>query len=950
MRSSSTPRPPARGNRSRRILTLAVLFAALCAVRPGESTVPPPAGVGCGPADAAGLSPQEIRLWKDQDLGRPADHLLGQSAERKAGETTVLRVVVILVDFPDLAADRVLHTPEYYEHLIFSRGVRPGGSVADFFAESSRGRLQLQGKVRGWFTVSQTRNSYTGGVSGLGSYPVNSQRLAEEAIYLADPSINFADYDNEGPDEIADSGDDDEVIDGLVLVHAGSGRAEGGTTTNDFVSLQWWTPDPVPVDGVYGRYFTLNPENGEIGIFLHEIGHLLGLPDLYDTDGGSAGVGQWSMMSGGFVLDGGRTPADFDAWSKVQLGFADVKRIFLNRADEEILPTASSGQVYRLWANGGGTKEYYLLENRRRTGLDARLPSQGLLIYHVDEGVPNNRNPSHYKVALEQADGLYQLENRYGSVSFGDSGDPYIQGREFGRDTDPSSFAYDGTESYVALFNVHGPDAAGAYTADLHVEPGAVVTVTDLQLTEVSGDDDGLVVTGETAGLMPRVSVARKAAANLVLSLRSLDARAEVLDTTWAPGTVLPGQPVTPSQPLRVRVVGQLPTNPYGLRLELTATWDDAPRKIVPVELGLGTVVGLSADFNASQTGWVHAPLRSTAVNQWLYGPSFGSGATPGFKYGSVPYGFLGGADAALVSPPILLPPHAILEFDQAVDITYPDTATFLGGGVIEASANGGDWQPVTPEGGYPEFYGGSSPGWEARPVFAGRPMSGTYHTVRVDLGGFAGAVRVRFRFFAEKGTTSGTGWRVDNVRVLSDPTPVRVVAASATADGGDVLLSWELADPLPTFLRWRRGRDEAGAMAISDWAPAQASGRLRDTGAAALAPIRYWLDGLERDGSVETWGPVTLAEGAPRVAWNLLENPFRGPARFAWSPALDEAARLEIFDVRGRRVALVGVPVGSSRLDWDGRGEGGQPVPAGVYFARLQGAAFPPLRLVRLP
>lgn len=948
MRSSPTPRLPTLANRSRQVLAMAALFAMLCAALPSESSVPPT--VGCGPADAARLSPQEIRLWETHGLGHPAEHLLAQSFERSAGGTTVLRVVVILVDFPDLPADRALHTPEYYEDLLFSRGVRAGGSVADFLDASSRGRLQLEGEVRGWFTASQTRNSYTGGVSGLGSYPVNSQRLAEEAINLADPAINFADYDTEGPDDVPDSGDDDEIIDGLVLVHAGSGRGEGGTTPNDFVSVHWWTPTPVPVDGVYGRYFTLNPENGEIGIFLHELGHLLGLPDLYDTDGGSAGVGQWSMMSGGWTLDGARTPADFDAWSKAQLGFADVKRIFLNRESEVILPTASSGQVYRLWANGGGTQEYYLLENRRRTGLDAHLPGEGLLLYHVDEHVPNNRNPNHFKVALEQADGLYQLENRYGSVSFGDQGDPYVQGREFGRDTDPSSAAYDGTESCVALFNVRGPDPAGAYTADIHVEPGAVVTVTDLQLTEIAGNGDGLVVTGETAGLVPLVSVERKAAANLVLSLRSLDPRAQVLDTTWTPGTILPGQHVTPPQPLRVQVVGTLPTNPYGLRLELTASWDSAPRKKVPVELGLGTLVGLSADFNASQAPWTHAPLRTTAIDQWLYGPTFGVGATPGFKCGSGPYGFLGGADAALVSPPILLPPHAMLQFDQAVDITYPDTTTMLGGGVIEVSVNGGDWQPLTPEGGYPEFYGGASPDLMGRPIFAGRPKSGTFHSVRADLGGFAGALRVRFRFFAEKATTSGTGWRVDNVRVTSDLTPVRVVSSAASADGSDVLLSWELADPLPMFVRWRRGRDEADATAICEWLPAQTGGRLRDVGGATLGGIHYWLDGLERDGRMETWGPVDIAEGAPVLVWSLLENPFRGPARFAWSRALGENERLEIFDVRGRQVALVGVPAGSSRFDWDGRGGDGRAVPAGMYFARLQGTAFPPLRLVRLP
>src|SRR5512140_2713919 len=106
MKFSAVPRPSALSSHSRRLFPMAALFVVLCAARPGESAVPPMTRVGCGPADSAGLSPEEVRLWEEHGLSRPAEHLLGQASERKAGETTVLRVVVILVDFPDLHANR----------------------------------------------------------------------------------------------------------------------------------------------------------------------------------------------------------------------------------------------------------------------------------------------------------------------------------------------------------------------------------------------------------------------------------------------------------------------------------------------------------------------------------------------------------------------------------------------------------------------------------------------------------------------------------------------------------------------------------------------------------------------------------------------------------------------------------------------------------------------------
>jgi hypothetical protein len=155
----------------------------------------------------------------------------------------------------------------------------------------------LDGVVRGWFTASQERNDYTLGRGGLGYYPLNSQRLAEEAFYLADPTVNFARFDNEGRDGVPDSGDDDEIVDGIVIIHAGRGREGGGGTSDDFISVHWWTPEPFPTDGVFGRFFTLNPEEGTSGSS-STTGSSPRAPGSLRYRRGTFGLGRWSMMSG----------------------------------------------------------------------------------------------------------------------------------------------------------------------------------------------------------------------------------------------------------------------------------------------------------------------------------------------------------------------------------------------------------------------------------------------------------------------------------------------------------------------------------------------------------------------------------------------------------------------------------------------------------------------------
>ena len=906
-----------------------------------------------GAANASGepLFPPGPAVLAERGINVPTSALDGQAERRAAGGVTDFNVAVVLVDFSDLPADRAAHPPSYYEQLIFSREDDGFTSVAEFFDRSSHGRFHLDGVVRGWFRVAMKRNDYTAGYYGIGYYPGNSQRLAEEAFYLSDPAINYSILDNDGPDGIPDSGDDDEIVDGIVLVHAGKGSEFGGITANDFISCYWFTQGPMHMDGVFGRFFTLNPETATIGVICHELGHLLGLPDLYDTSGESYGTGRWSIMSAGVNQDAGRTPADFDAWSKVELGFTDVVYVENNMKDVVIPPSIESGLVYRLWRGGGGTNEYFLLENRKQAGLDAQLPGAGLLIYHIDDAVPKNNNSVHYKVAVEQADGLYQLENRYNDASSGDPGDPYAAGQAFGRYTNPSSMDYRGADTYVHVYNIRGPDAAGAMTVDLSVLPGPLVELSDLTMEELEGNGDGLIEAGELAGLLPRISVDRMPAQGLVLHADPNDSLGTLLDHDVVFGDVPAGSSVTPTEPIRVRIASNLPSDPYGLPLTLTLDWTDAPGRTIPIALGIGTVVGRSDDFEATEHGWTHEPVRPTAFDQWSYGPSFGSNASAGFKHGYYQEGYLRGCDAVLVSPTVLLPPHAVLGFDQLVDIVSPDSTIIQAGGVIEISVNGGDWQPAVPEGGYNTYYGGTHPEWKDRPMYAGRLHDGQFFHDRIDLSAYRGSLRVRFRFFSEAGTRSGQGWHIDNVTIEQEVVPVRVLSARGVVSGPGVELAWQLAEPLPAAVRWIRAANPEQPDWSTGWMPAGLDGTALDSTGAASLPAYYWLEGLERDGTTTRWGPMTVASSGftQPVTWRLLANPVRGAAQFAWEGTLPERARLQIFDVGGRLVhdGLVG---GEHTVVWDRRDASGKKVAPGLYLARLTSTKAPTLRLVVLP
>jgi immune inhibitor A len=452
-------------------------------------------------------------LAQEQGLDQPSLNPPIKFGKSGSLLTDTLKPLVICVDFSDKVHS---HDTSEFSLLLFSKDFAfPSGSMRDFYLENSYGKLDLVGGVTGWYRMPQPYSYYVWGNNGLGSYPHNAQKLAEDAVDSADAHLNLSDYDY----------NHDGWVDALIIVHAGPGAEETGNP-NDMWSHKWVMHSTLYRDGVYLHDYDMDPEiqSGglvHMGVFSHEFGHILGLPDLYDRYYSSYGLGYWSIMAHGSWNNEGKTPAHFDAWCKKRLGFSEADQLTTNQTNVEILQAETSPVSYRLWTSGMGGSQYFLVENRQKTGFDTYLPGQGLLIYHVYENVsdtgandnewcPGNPAYLHYKVALEQADGLFQLEGCYDSPNKGDAGDPFpgsYNKRAFDDTTTPSSRDYYDNSTQVAVWNISDSDSAMHANLDVTwSRPCLFLTNFTLNDTPPGGNGNGRPEGGETVKIYFTIS------------------------------------------------------------------------------------------------------------------------------------------------------------------------------------------------------------------------------------------------------------------------------------------------------------------------------------------------------------------------------------------------------------------------------------------------------------
>ncbi|HET9252870.1 MAG TPA: M6 family metalloprotease domain-containing protein [Candidatus Eisenbacteria bacterium] len=900
------------------------------------------------------------------------------------------KAVVILLQFTDNRADTLSHTPAAFESLLFSVESHPTGSFRDYYREVSRGQFDVEGTVTRWYTAPRPYSFYNAGADpGFGPFPGNAQGMVADAVQLADPDVDFSQYDNDGPDGVPDSGDDDGFVDGLFVVHAGPGGEEvGGAAIR---SHKWNLPAAVEVDGVRVSPFTMEPEEfgltypgasaGDlisVGVFCHEFGHILGLPDLYDVTESSAGIGEWDLMGYGVYTHRageapGSSPAHFSAWSKDRLGWVTPTWVLQDSAGVTIPPVETSGQVFRLWTNGEDGGQYFLLENRQPIGFDAGLvrssigsgqgPSHGLLIYHVDDSVIGNDDPARKQIDVEEAGGpggivgIQNLDHPYGVTQVqdvcgalanvegnrGDTRDPRpgLAGvTSFEPGSCPSSASIcEGMASQVAVRNIveSGSDIHADFFVDAITLRRLAIHVEDPPGPDVPNDGDGIVEPGETIRIrVPITNTGSVPTGPLVARLEAEVFLALDPDSILYPS--LSGG-ATDSGSVVLATVLSAPDPRGGT---ITMDFHGAPGLVDrdSVQVLVGGRTGICENFETMQRKWTSVALGCNGVDDWHR--EAGVNSTPGgtWAWRVGPFGTIGSyapsQDTRLVSQPIRLQGLSdTLRFQQRYDAEAP-----FDGLSVDISTDGGEtWVLLTPVGGY----NGGDRFSGFQPAFA---------RVDVPLDGYQGLVQVGFRF-RSNAVNGGLGFWIDDVLVEGTDecatTAVQVERFEAAADPGrrSVRLSWKL-DGAAISVRIDRASAGDPRRNVATLAGTGREGAYEDTDVRSGITYSYWLTAEIPGEPSATAGPVRVGvtagvgDAPPRVLAMspIVPNPFWGTARFSVSLDRDERFMVRVFRADGSRVRTLADSPGRTQdypFTWDGTDDRGRPVGAGIYFVELR-------------
>lgn len=429
-----------------------------------------PGPVVVGEASRAQLDGLVPHLRPDVDPSSFEEHNLRTIAADIGRGTVNQPIVVILVGFADQA---LTYDKDDFQPLMFGAT----NSVKDFYDDNSYGNFLLtaatesQGTVNdGIIEVSLGTNHPNSGNNGT----LNRQ-LASDAMDAADAFIDYSSYDTNADGSISAS----ELS--IVVIAAGYENSFGGNSsltprvwghkssvsgqTNDAVSL-----GPYTIFGEQHATSLPSAHIATIGIMCHELGHLmLGLPDLYDRDSTSAGIGDWGLMASGswnFVgSNSGDSPAHLSAWSKYTVGFLtpQVVETVENGVSFSPLDTNAFAKIIHLDKYRAG--EYFLLSERAQSGYDAGLPGSGLMIWHIDQNVATqNDDETHKLVDLESADGDGDMDS---FTNQGDTGDPFpgtSSNTLFNDVTNPNAKNYSNAATGTVVANIA---AARARTADL---------------------------------------------------------------------------------------------------------------------------------------------------------------------------------------------------------------------------------------------------------------------------------------------------------------------------------------------------------------------------------------------------------------------------------------------------------------------------------------------------
>jgi immune inhibitor A len=263
---------------------------------------------------------------------------------------------------PDRAKDNSTawqadYNQQHFQDLYFGTG-KGVESMKKYYEKQSSGRYSIEGEVSDWVKVPYNEARYGSNkcepdncawyavADGVSAWVSQQKAAGKTDAEIKAKLAEYDQWDRYDHDGDGDFNERDGYIDHFQVVHAGEDESAGGGAQGEDAiwAHRWYAfgtdsgatgPDDnklggtqIGDTGIWVGDYTIQPENGGLGVFAHEYGHDLGLPDHYDTNGGENSTGFWTLMSSGSWLGTGKDtigdlPGDMTAWDKLQLGWLD---------------------------------------------------------------------------------------------------------------------------------------------------------------------------------------------------------------------------------------------------------------------------------------------------------------------------------------------------------------------------------------------------------------------------------------------------------------------------------------------------------------------------------------------------------------------------------------------------------------------------------------------------
>ena len=367
------------------------------------------------------------------------------------------RFLVVLFAFQDQEFTfRKAEFQQLFNQINYTTGGRTG-SVHDYYYDVSSGQFSLNVDIVGPFTGIYDTEHYGDTDNGY-------QDFANEAVDSAARFVDFSNYDNDG----------DGYIDGLHIIFAGKGEEATGIASQIW-SHKWNIFNEPEYNNTIINVYSCSPEmsgsTGEnitaIGVICHELGHVFGAPDYYDTDyagsgGEYPGLGKWDIMSSGSWNRNGITPAHHNPYTKIYIykwatcdTLTDAQMVTLNSVDR------SNTDFHRV--NTATPGDFFLIENRQQNKWDRGIPGHGMIVYHIHPNasgsyVSNARHPQQIYILAKTAQGVQaptSSPSSYGDLNSSTAPFPGEMRRDSLTDNSTPWFRpWNGQENHAPITNI----------------------------------------------------------------------------------------------------------------------------------------------------------------------------------------------------------------------------------------------------------------------------------------------------------------------------------------------------------------------------------------------------------------------------------------------------------------------------------------------------------------